>query len=302
MSGMRVDPTYVSNLVSALDGAVGREQQLSSQLASGVRISAISDDPVAAGRNVLLLNQIQADDAFTQTSSLVTGQLLVADSALGSVVTQLNQAISLATSANNGTKNASDVKAIANQLAGILREVESLANSNYQGQYIFAGGKTTTQPFSTSSSTTPGVTTYYGDGNVNYLVTPNGQRIQLNVPGDQIFVGSGGVFGVLNSLIADFSTGTVNPSQTAQDTEALTSALNYVSQQRVQIDNSITQVSAAGDAVTNEMTQLKSAQTELMQADIATVATQLSLLKTQQTALESVIVQLGSGSLFDKLQ
>ena len=295
---MRVDPTYVSNLVSALDGAVSREQQLSNQLASGVRINALSDDPVAAGRNALLLNQIQADDAFTQTSSLVTGQLQVADSALGSVVAQLNQAITLATSANNGTKNSSDVKAIANQLAGILREVESLANSNYQGQYIFAGGMTTTRPFSTSSA----ATTYSGDSDVNYLVTPNGQKIQLNVPGDQIFLGAKSVFGVLNSLIANLSTGTVDAAQAAQDTEALTGALNYVSQQRVQIDNSITQLTAAGDAVTNEKTQLRAAQTELMQADLATVATQLSLAKTQQTALESVIVQLGSGSLFDKLQ
>jgi flagellar hook-associated protein 3 FlgL len=299
---MRVDPNYVSRLVSALDDATGREQELSNQLASGVRISALSDDPVAAGRNVLLLDQIQRDDAFTQTSSLVTGQLQVADSALGSVVAQLNQAISLATSANNGTKNASDLKAIANQLAGILREVESLANSNYQGQYIFAGGRTTTQPFSTSTTTTPGLTAYGGDSDVNYLVTPNGQQIQLNVPGDQIFLGASSVFGVLNSLIAGFSSGTVNSAQAGQDTEALTSALNYVSQQRVQIDNSITQISAAGEAVTSEKTELAAAQTELMQADLATIATQLSLTKTQQTALESVIAQLGSGSLFDKLQ
>src|SRR3569833_1012538 len=139
---MRVDPGYISNLVSALNGALGREQQLSNQLATGVRISSLSDDPVSAGRNVLLLNQFQRDDASTQSSSLVTGQLEVADSALGSVVSQLNQAISLATSACNGTKNPSDLTAIGNQLAGILGEVESLANSSYQGQYIFAGGQT----------------------------------------------------------------------------------------------------------------------------------------------------------------
>jgi flagellar hook-associated protein 3 FlgL len=299
---MRVDPTYISNLVGALNGAQIREQQLSNQLASGVRINSLGDDPVSAGRNVLLLNQIQRDDAFSQTSSLVTGQLQVADSALGGVVSQLNQAISLATSANNGTKNASDLKAIANQLAGILGEVESLANSNYQGQYIFAGGQTMTLPFSTSSAGSPQVTSYSGDGDVNYLETPNGQQIQLNVPGDKIFLGTNSVFGVLNNLIADFSAGTMDSTQAGQDTEALSSALNYVSQQRVLIDNSITQLSNAGGAITTERTQLAAAQTELMQADLATVATQLSLAKTQQTALESVIVQLGSGSLFDKLQ
>lgn len=298
---MRVDPSYVSNLVSALDLAQGREQQLSNELSSGARINALSDDPVSAGRNVLLLNQIRRDDAFTQTSGLVTGQMQVADSALGGVVSQLTQAISLATSANNGTMNASDIQSIASQISGILGEVESLANSNYQGQYIFAGGKTTTLPFTTSTAISPAVTAYSGDGDVNYLETPNGQRIQLNVPGDRIFLGATSVFGVLNSLIADFSSGTVNAAQVSQDTNALTAALKYVSQQRVVIDNSITQLTAATGAITTEKTQLSASQTDLMQADLATVATQLSLSKTQETALESVIVQLGSGSLFDKL-
>jgi len=294
---MRVDPTYVSNLVSALDLALGREQELGNELSSGVRVNSLSDDPAAAGRNVLLLNQIQRDDAFTQTSSLITGQLQVADSALGSVVAQLTQAISLATSANNGTMNASDVQAIGIQIAGILSEVESLANSNYQGQYIFAGGKTSSQPFATST----GATTYYGDGNVNYLETPNGQKIQLNVPGDQIFLGTGSVFGVLNSLVANFSSGTVDAAQAQQDTQELMAALKYVSQQRVVIDSSMTQLTAASGAITTEKMNLMAAQTDLMQADLATVAVQLSLAKTQETALGAVIARVGSGSLFDKL-
>ena len=137
---------------------------------------------------------------------------------------------------------------------------------------------------------------------MNYVETPNGQEIRLNVPGDQIFLGPNSVFGVLNNLVADFSTGTVNSEQAQEDTQALTAALNYVSQQRVLIDNSITQLTSASGAVSTERTQLAAAQSELMQADLATVATQLALAKTQQTALESVIVQLGSGSLFDKLQ
>jgi flagellar hook-associated protein 3 FlgL len=137
---------------------------------------------VASGENVLLFNQIQQDDSFTQTSSSVTGQLQVADSAPGSVVSQLTQAISLATSANNGTMNSSNTKSIGNQIAGILNEVQSLANTSYQGQYIFAGSQTSTTPFSTSAVTSPPVTTYNGDGGVNYLATPNGQQIQLNVP------------------------------------------------------------------------------------------------------------------------
>jgi len=303
---MRVDPNYVSNLATALNQSQANEQQLTAELSSGVSISSLSQNPTASGQNVLLLNQIQRDDSFTRSSNLVTGQLQVADSTLGSVVSELTQAISLATSANNGTMNSSDVKSIGNQISGILNEVQSLANTNYQGQYIFAGGQTSTSPFTTSTASSPAVTTYQGDEDVNYLETPNGQKIQLNVPGSQIFLDSGAnsVFGALNSLVADYSSGTVNTEQAVSDTEALGTAMNYVSQQRVTIDNSLTQLTAASEAVTSDQTQLTTAQTDLMQADIAQVSTQLSLSETQQTALEDVIAQLDSqsNSLFSKLQ
>ena len=300
---MRVDPHYITNLVGSLDQTQLTEQKLTEELSSGVRFHSLSDDPISSGQNVLLLNQIQQDDSFTQSSSLVTGQMQVADSALGSVVSELTHALSLAISANNGTMNGNNLKSIASQLTGILNEVEALANTSYQGQYVFAGGQTGTVPFSTSNATSPAVTSYSGDGNINYLHTPNGQKIQLNVPGDQIFDGAGAnsVFKTLNNLIADYASGTINMPQATADTEALNTALNYVSQQRVTIDNSITQLDAAAEAVTNGKTQLMVAQTNLMQADIADVATRLSLTKTQQTALESVISQLGSGSLFDRL-
>jgi flagellar hook-associated protein 3 FlgL len=303
---MRVDPNYISNLATALDQTQVSEQQLTAELSSGVRIASLSQNPVASGQNVLLLNQIQQDDSFTQSSNLVTGQLQVADSTLGSVVAQLTQAISLATSANNGTMNPSDVRSIGNRISGILNEVQSLANTNYQGEYIFAGGQTSTTPFTSSTGASPAVTTYQGDSDVNYLETPNGQKIQLNVPGNQIFLGSGAssVFGALNDLVADYSSGAVNTLQAVSDTEALGTAMNYVSQQRVTIDNSITQLTAASEAVTSDQTQLTTAQTNLMQADVAQVSTQLSLTETQQTALEDVIAQLDStsNSLFSKLQ
>lgn len=303
---MRVDPNYISNLVSSLDQTQANEQQLSMELSSGAGITSLGQNPVGSGQNVLLLSQIRQDDSFTQSADLVTGRLQVADSALGSVVSQLTQAISLATSANNGTMSASNVKSIGNQISGILDEVQSLANTSYQGQYIFAGGQTGQAPFATSTSATPAVTSYSGDGNVNYLELPNGQKIQLNVPGDQIFLGSGtnSVFGALNALVADYASGSVNTSQAVSDTEALSTALSYISQQRVTIDNSMTQLTAAEGAVTSQQTQLIAAQTNLMQADIPTVSTRLASAETQQTALEDVIAQLESpnNSLFSKLQ
>jgi flagellar hook-associated protein 3 FlgL len=129
------------------------------------------------------------------------------------------------------------------------------------------------------------------------------------VPGNQIFLGGQtktgsatktSVFDALNNLVADFASG--DPAAvTTTDTEALNTALNFVSQQRVTLDNSISQLSDASNAVTDQQTQLTATQTNLMQADLPTISSQLALAQTQQTALINVISQLGTGSLFDKL-
>jgi flagellar hook-associated protein 3 FlgL len=298
---MRVDPFYVVNLSSALDQTQATQEQLSSELSSGLRVTSIGNDPVAAGQNVQLLNSIQQDDSFTQTNSLTQGLLQVTDSTLGSVVTQLNQAISLATQANNGTMNSSDLKAISSEIAGIRDEVLSLANTNYQGQYVFGGSQTSTAPFTLDNTTSPATVTYNGDSDVNNLVSPTGQSIQLNLPGNQVFTSStASVLGTLNNLIADYASGTAGSG--VADTATLNSALNYVSQQRVTIDNSITRLNDASGAASEQATQLTAVQTNLMQADIPSVSTQLSLVQSQQSALISVIAALGQGSLFDHIQ
>jgi flagellar hook-associated protein 3 FlgL len=297
---MRVDPFYVLNLGNALDQTQSSQQQLSSELASGLRVNSVGQDPVAAAQNVQLLNSIQQDDSFTQTTSLTQGLLQVTDSTLGSVVTQLNQALSLAAQANNGTLNSNDLKAISSQLAGIRDEVLSLANTAYQGQYLFAGSQTDTTPFTLDSSTNPATVTYNGDTNVDTLQSPTGQSIQLNLPGNQVFTSAtANVIGTLNNLVADYANGGTGSG--TPDTAALNSALNYVGQQRVTIDNSITRLSNASGAATEQATQLTTVQTDLMQADIPSVSTQLALVQSQQTALINVITALGQGSLFDKL-
>ena len=151
------------------------------------------------------------------------------------------------------------------------------------------------------------MTSYNGDENVNYLEIAQWAEDPVECARATRFFwapGSNSVFGALNALVADYSSGTVNTQQAASDTAALSTALNYVSQQRVTVDNSITQISAASGAVTSEKTQFTAAQTDLMQADIPTISTQLSQAETQQTALEDVIAELDStsNSLFSKLQ
>jgi flagellar hook-associated protein 3 FlgL len=300
---MRFDPFYLNSAVSSLDQTSAMEQLLTNEISSGSRVNSLSDDPVAAGENVLLSSQLKFNDSFSQTESSAVGTLQVSDSTLGSVVSQLTQALSLATEGNNGTLNSSDLQSISTQLSGIRDEVLSLANTTYMNRFIFSGSQGATSPYTLDSAVTPNTVTYNGDTVVSYVTTPNGQRIQTNVPGSQIFSDpTNNVLGVLNNLIADFSSGTASASAIS-DTTALNSALNYVSQQRVVIDNSITQLQAAQSYTQTQATQIISAQTNLMQADVAQVSTQLSTAETQQAALTQVvnILEKNNGDLFSLL-
>ncbi len=300
---MRVNPDYITNLVNSLDLATANEQQLTEELSTGEKVNALSDDPVAAGENVLLTSQMNLDDTFSQTASSTESMLQVSDSALGSVVSQLTSAISLATEANNGTLNGGNLQSITTQLTGIRDEVLSLANTTYLGQYIFGGSQSSTAPFTLNTSASPATATYNGDDVVSHVQTPNGQTIQTNVPGDQIFLSStgGNVLATLNNLIADYSSGT--PSSTAAaDTAALSQALSTVSQQRVVLDNSITRLTASSNYTQSESTQLASEQNSLLQADTGQLASELSMSETQQAALTQVITAVDQqGTLFDRL-
>ncbi len=295
-------PDYVMGLVSSLDQTTQNEQTLTEELSSGVKVNSLSDNPAAAGENVLLNSQLSADDAFSTTASSAENLLQVSDSALGNVVTQLTTAISLATQANNGVLNSSNQQAVSTELIGIRDEVLSLANSSYLGRYIFAGSQGGTQPFTLDTSTSPNTVTYNGDSDVSYVQTPAGQNIQTNVPGDQIFTAAGGnVLGSLNALIADFSSGAPSATSVA-DLASLSQSLNYVDQQRAVIDNSINRLTASSNYASSESVQLQSAQDDLLQTDTAQVATQLNTAETQQASLTQVIAALEKqGTLFDVL-
>jgi flagellar hook-associated protein 3 FlgL len=299
---MRVDPHYVSGLVASLNASSLSEQQLTSELSSGLRVSSLSDDPVAAGQASLLSSAISQDDTFVQTAASTESLMQVTNSALSSVVTQLTSAISLAVAGNSGTESPSDLSSLSQQLGSIRDQVVSLANTSYQGTYIFSGSQGKVQPYSVISSTSPATTTYYGDAQTGAVTTESGQRIQTSVAGSAVFSSPGAdVMTALNNLVADFANGTVS-SSASSDVGALTAALSNVSQQQEILGSALARVESASTYAQTDATNRTAAATALVSADPATVATQLSSAETQNQALMSVIGTVEKQSLFTYMQ
>jgi flagellar hook-associated protein 3 FlgL len=299
---MRVDPFYVQGLAGSLNDVTATEAELSGELASGLRVTSLSVDPVAAAQGSIIGSSIAADDAYIQSASSAQSRLQLTDSALGEVVTQLTQAISLATSGGDSTLSATNKQSIGQELSGIRDQVLSLANTQYLGQYIFAGSQGSTAPFVQSGPSTDATTTYVGDQALQYSTTESGQRIQTNLAGSSVFTAPGSsVLGALNQVVADFSSG-ASAAQLAADAGALTSALGTVNAQRGVIDTSLAQVQAASSYAQTDASQQTAAQSTLLDADAASVATNLSNAETQSAALSNTIASLAKGSLFDYLK
>src|ERR1017187_1944815 len=298
---MRVDPHYVSGLVASLNSSTLSEQQLTAELSSGLRVSSLSADPVAAGQASLLSSAISQDDSFVQTAASTQSLMQVADSALGSVVTQLTSALSLAVGGNSGTASASDLTSLSQQLSSVRDQVVSLANTSYQGTYIFAGSQGNVQPFTVDASTSPAATTYNGDSQAGSVTTANGQQIQTGLAGSAGFAAPGAdVMAAPNNLIADFASGTVSATAST-DVGILSAALGNVSQQRSVLDSSLSRLESASTYAQTDATNRTAAVSTLVAADPATVVTQLSSAETQKQALMSVISTVEKQSLFDHL-
>jgi flagellar hook-associated protein 3 FlgL len=300
---MRVDPNYITNLTVVVDQSASVEETLTSELSSGLRVASLQDDPVAVAQSTLLGSSIAADDTFVQNSSGEISRMQVADSTLGEVVTQVTTALSVAVSGNNGAAlNSTDIASIAQQLGGIRDQVLSLANTSYQGQYLFGGSQGSTTPFTLNNATNPATATYNGDNSLQYVETPAGQKIQVNLPGSAVFgTAGGGVLGALNQLISDYSGGATSTTLTA-DTSALTTALGQLSTQRSTLDTALSRLQSTSSYAQTEEGQLQVAQGNLVSADPAAVATQLSQAETQHQALLSVINALGGTDLFSLMR
>lgn len=300
---MNVDPNYVRGLAAAINQSAATEQTLTSELSSGLRVNQLSDDPVAAGENVGLASSISRMDSFVQTATQEQSMMQVGDNALGEVVTQIASALNLAVSAGNGTMNSADLTSVQTQVAAIRTSVLALGNTSYQGQYVFAGSKGSTTPFTLDTTTNPATTTYNGDSSVQTVATPNGQQVAVNVPGSTVFMNSGGsLMATLNQLVSDLGAAAAGTGSTATieaDSTALSGALSQVSGARATLDSGLSQMTTASGYASTQSGVFLTQQSALLSADPATVATDLSAAETQHQALLGVTSTLqGAQDLF----
>jgi len=296
---MRVNPNFTPDILTDLYISQSQEQTALEQISTGQLINMPSDNPAGAATLVENLSQQNQTDQFLQNTSSVEGLLQTADSTLSSLVESLNQAISLGVQGASSTVSLEDQQQIAQQVQGIQTQVLQLANTSYQGNYIFAGTATTAVPFTANSSAPDGVT-YNGNNNTNSVEIAEGRSVQTNLPGSQIFQGSGGdVMGSLQQLVTALQSG--NNTSIGNATNQLSTALNYVSQQRVFYGNAMDQLTSNQAFLQQEQVNLQSQENTVDGVNMAQAATNLSQAQVTQNATLAALAKIVPVTLLNYL-
>jgi flagellar hook-associated protein 3 FlgL len=297
MSSIRVNPYPMPDLLAALEQLQQQQSDATLELATGSRINHPSDDPAGAAQLSQINDLTSQVDSFQRSISSLTEQFSTADATFSSVVTVLQRAISLGVEGANGTLSASGRAAAAVELTGIQAELLSLANTSYQGHYIFAG-TAIVQPFVLDPLSSSGVS-YKGNAGTNKVSIGKNYQLQVNVPGSQIFNGAGAdVFQSIHDLIASLNS---NAGVAAAVAEVST-AYTYVSGQRVFYGNGLNQTQAQQTYLATQNLELAQQQNSVGAADVASVASQLVNDQTARTATLDAIARAPQNSLFDFLK
>jgi len=297
---MRVNPNFTPTILNDLWQSQAQEQTAMQELATGKRVNLPSDDPAAAAADVQNQAFQSQNDQYLQNTSNLDGLLQTADSAISSVVSSLNQAISLGVQGSTGGLSTSNQQEIAQQVQAIQGQIVQLANVSYEGSYIFGGTATQSAPF-VLDPTQPSGVRYNGNTGVNNVEIAQGRSIQTNLPGSQIFQGAGGnVMGSLQQLVTALQSG--NLTNIGAATTQLSGALNYISQQRVFYGSAVAQLNDNQSFLQQEQVNLKTQENNLVGVDLAKAATDLSRAQTAQSAALAAIAKVIPQSLLDYLK
>ncbi len=147
---MRISTSWAQQTsVNSMLNQQSRLNQTQLQMNAGKKILTPSDDPAAASRIIDLNQSIKQTEQYQSNINAARQRLTLEDGVLQSSVDILNRITELGVQGLNATNSPTDRITIANEMEGLNQQLLGYANTkNANGEYLFSGFKSTTQPFS----------------------------------------------------------------------------------------------------------------------------------------------------------
>jgi flagellar hook-associated protein 3 FlgL len=179
--------SYYQRSIAAMLDQQAALSKIQNQVASGKKVTSPADDPIAAVHIMELERSKQEYEQYDKNSALARNRLSLEESALadaGTVLTRVRELILQAS--NTGTLTDEDRESIAVELQSRLEQMQDIANrKDGNGEYMFSGFSTLTQPFAGATS---GNVVYAGDQGSRLLQVGPTQRIADSHSGFDVFM------------------------------------------------------------------------------------------------------------------
>ncbi len=294
--------SYTGSMLNEFNTLISKEDNLQSEVSTGLSVQAPSDNPTAMTDTLNdLADQAAQTQYSTNISSLQTSATSVYN-AMDSLQKLVSSADQIATSAGSGTASQATLDNYASQVQQLVQQAVSLANTQdpESGQYLFGGTDSTSAPFTTTTDTSTGdITgvTYQGNSSVNEVPVAAGTTVSVDVPGvNTSDSGARGLFtdgqsgaDLFNHLIAlqndltsgDTSAITTDSANLQKDENNLTYQIASNGAVQTRLDNEAT-------LATSQSTALNTSITNASGASLVQTMVQLSQAQTSyQAALQS---------------
>lgn len=176
--------TYQSSM-RALQKASERLDKASEQMTTGDKFATAGEDPTGMAQKLSLTSKITAFQQYSTNGSLLDSSLTLEGTILDSVTTNLQSAYTLTQKSVNGAMSATDKKSIASELEQLQSQLYDLMNSkNADGEYIFGGNQSQTQPFVKNDA---GDYEFKGDTGQRMIQVAPSVQIEANDSGLSVF-------------------------------------------------------------------------------------------------------------------
>ena len=226
-----------SNMMNSLIEQQNKLYDIYNQLNTGKKFTNISENPMDSTSIMDLNKLLQKMETYENNINNATTQLNYQDETFSTIIEKMQRINDLAIQAANGAGGPETIKACKIEINELKESIVALANTQYNGTYIFSGANTTTQPYSLEDD---GSIVYHGTpsddaGYLRRLEISDGIYVDLNVAGDALFGNfdnttdpptGEGLFKVLGDLEAALN---LDPADTKQITAQLDNIQNSIS-------------------------------------------------------------------------
>jgi flagellar hook-associated protein 3 FlgL len=144
----RITPAMVTSAtLSDLTSSLASLERTTDELSSGRTILEPSDNPYGASRVIDLQSQLEGLSSYETNAQDGISWENTSSSAMSNMNEIAQRVRELVVQAANGTNNQSDLNTIALEVEQLTESVKQDADTQYAGQYVFAGTATTTAPY-----------------------------------------------------------------------------------------------------------------------------------------------------------